>query len=284
MRFARAVGAFLLLTLAAAGRPAPPRFAPFARWLAAVKSGDAAAIAAFYSTAPPPQFIVSTGVFLDTAREADFWAEWKKAGLTRLGIAMISDRAVSPSLRQLGFEAGIHATGRRGPFSFYLFVQQDWMRQSGGWRIVGGGRSDLMRLKQPLSLAARIYSKSADASAQIAAALRTARREHKRVLLDFGGNWCYDCHVLDLAFRRSDLAPLLLANYVLVNVDVGEFNYNLAIVNRYHLSIMQGVPMLAVLDSAGRVLASSSDGAFQAARALGPQALIAFLTQWKPRH
>ncbi len=282
MRPGGIVRAVVFLALAAAGLAAQAPFPPFARWLAAVRAGDAAAIAACYSTAPPPQFLVSTGVFTATAREAGFWAAWKKAGLTRLGIALIADRAVGPNLRQLGFEAGIHYRSPRGPKSFYLFVQQTWMRQPAGWRIVGGGRSDLMRLKQPLSLQGDIYAKSADAGAQIAAALRSAKREHKRVLLDFGGNWCYDCHVLDLAFRRSDLAPLLRADYVLVNVDVGEFNYNLAIVRRYHLSIMQGVPMLAVLDSSGKVLASSSDGAFQAARALGPQALIAFLNTWKP--
>ena len=35
-----------------------------------------------------------------------------------------------------------------------------------------------------------IYSDSADPKADIAAALVQARKEHKRVLLDFGGDWC----------------------------------------------------------------------------------------------
>ncbi|MGH2364277.1 MAG: thioredoxin family protein, partial [Chloroflexota bacterium] len=105
---------------------------------------------------------------------------------------------------------------------------------------------------------------------------------HKRVLLVFGGNWCYDCHVLDLAFRRSDLAPLLRANYEVVNVDVGEFNANLDIVKQYGLTISKGVPMLAVLSSSGKLLASSDDGSMQAARDLGPEDLIRFLAAWKP--
>ena len=36
-----------------------------------------------------------------------------------------------------------------------------------------------------------------------------AAKEHKRLLLVFGANWCFDCHVLDLAFQRPDLAPVI---------------------------------------------------------------------------
>jgi hypothetical protein len=35
-----------------------------------------------------------------------------------------------------------------------------------------------------------IYNEKADAKADIAAALKLANRENKRVLLKFGGNWC----------------------------------------------------------------------------------------------
>src|SRR5271156_3706747 len=35
-----------------------------------------------------------------------------------------------------------------------------------------------------------IYSETADPHADIRQALATAAREHKRVILDFGGNWC----------------------------------------------------------------------------------------------
>src|SRR5208283_5433645 len=45
-----------------------------------------------------------------------------------------------------------------------------------------------------------IYSETANPSGDIAAALAQSKREHKRVLLDFGGDWCGDCQVLDLYF------------------------------------------------------------------------------------
>lgn len=273
----------LLLALATiALAQAPIAFPPLAQWKAAVRAGNEPALAALYSSQPLPELIVSTGIISDVPREATFWATWKKQGLTRLAITPIANRALSPTLRTVGFEAGIYFTNRSGPQSFYLFVQQTWQKQPAGWRIISGGRTDLARLQQPTSLTDPIYSKSANAHQQIATALAQARTEHKLVLLDFGGNWCYDCHVLDLAFHRSDLAPLLASDYVLVNVDVEEFNYNLDVVKQYGLSIMQGVPMLAILSAEGKVLASSSDGSLQATRGLGPEDLIRFLATWQP--
>ncbi len=273
---------FWFVIALAAWAQTPQPFAPLTQWETAVRAGNPAAVTAMYSAAPLPELIVSTGVISDVPREATFWATWKKQGLTRLAITPIVSRALGPDLHAVGFEAGIYFTSRSGPHSFYLFVQQTWQKQAAGWRIISGGRTDLARLRQPTSLTGPIYSKSADAHQQIAAALAQARTQHKLVLLDFGGNWCYDCHVLDLAFQRSDLAPLLTSDYILVNVDVEEFNYNLDIVKQYGLSIMQGVPMLAILSAGGKVLASSSNGSLQATRGLGPQDLIRFLADWQP--
>jgi hypothetical protein len=41
-----------------------------------------------------------------------------------------------------------------------------------------------------------LYNKTADAKADIDAALALAKADGKRVLLDFGADWCPDCHVL----------------------------------------------------------------------------------------
>src|SRR5256885_12010123 len=49
-----------------------------------------------------------------------------------------------------------------------------------------------------------IYPENADAKAEIAEALASAAKTHRRAILVFGGNWCYDCHALDAAFRRSE--------------------------------------------------------------------------------
>ena len=43
-----------------------------------------------------------------------------------------------------------------------------------------------------------IYPDPAHARADLAVALKNAAATHKRILLDFGGNWCGDCQVLDI--------------------------------------------------------------------------------------
>jgi thioredoxin-related protein len=62
--------------------------------------------------------------------------------------------------------------------------------------------------------------KSEDAKVEIEEAVAKANKDHQRVILVFGGNWCYDCHVLDQAFHQADVAPLLGKNFQVVHVNV----------------------------------------------------------------
>src|ERR1700761_7016328 len=73
----------------------------------------------------------------------------------------------------------------------------------------------------PVMVPRHIYSDTANPKAEIAAALTKAQREHKRVLLDFGGDWCGDCQVLDYYMHQSPNKELLDKYYVLVDVNVG---------------------------------------------------------------
>jgi thioredoxin 1 len=102
-------------------------------------------------------------------------------------------------------------------------------------------------------------------------------------LLVFGANWCYDCHVLDLAFQRPDTAPILKAGYEIVHVDLGDDEKkNADLVKEYDIPLDKGVPALAVADSEGKLVVSQKNGEFEDARSLTPEALVAFLNKWKP--
>jgi thioredoxin 1 len=81
-------------------------------------------------------------------------------------------------------------------------------------------------LSQTVKAENNIYDEKADARAEIKDALQKASAEHKRVILVFGANWCYDCHVLDRAFHSSELAPIIAANYEVVHVDIGKGEKN----------------------------------------------------------
>jgi thioredoxin 1 len=127
-----------------------------------------------------------------------------------------------------------------------------------------------------------IYPLPEAAAADIATALQTAGATHRRVILDFGGNWCPDCHALDTYFHDAANKPLLEAGYVLVYVNIGRVDQNLDVAERYGVPLKKGVPALAVLDTDGKLLYSQKTGEFEAMRSMEPSAVTDFLTQWKP--
>ena len=126
-----------------------------------------------------------------------------------------------------------------------------------------------------------LYSDTANPTADIAAALAQAHREHKRVLLDFGGNWCGDCQLLDIYYRQSPNAQLLAKNFILVHVNIGHMDKNVDVAKKYNVPITKGVPALAVIDANGKLLYSEREKEFEHTT---PEAITAFLNRWKPVH
>ena len=129
--------------------------------------------------------------------------------------------------------------------------------------------------------AANLYRDDADAKKEIEAALKSAVPTKKRILLVFGANWCYDCHVLDQALRQGDAGKIVSGNFLLVHVDIGEGEKNLDLVKLYKIPLEKGVPALAVLERDGQLLYSSGQGEFEAARRMMKKDLIQFLRQWQ---
>jgi thiol:disulfide interchange protein len=127
-----------------------------------------------------------------------------------------------------------------------------------------------------------IYPDPEQAPTEIAAALKTAAQDHKRVLLDFGGNWCGDCIVLDMYFHNEQNRPLLDKNFVLVHVNVGHYDANLDLAKKYGIPLEKGVPAVAVLSAAGKLLYSQRSGEFEKMRQMDSGEVTRFLVQWKP--
>jgi thiol:disulfide interchange protein len=103
-----------------------------------------------------------------------------------------------------------------------------------------------------------IYDVNANAREQIAAALARAKKEHKRVLIQWGGNWCGWCHLLhDTLEKDRAVKGKLAAEYELVLVDAGREQKNLDLAAEYGAELQKhGYPFLTVLDSDGKVIAN----------------------------
>ena len=148
------------------------------------------------------------------------------------------------------------------------------------WMSVAAGL--LLAASAAFGAPREIYPDPALAKTQLAAALRKAQATHRRVIVDFGGNWCADCQVLDIYFHNAQNLPLLEKNYVLVDVNIGRYDKNLEMAQRYGIPLSLGVPALAVLSPQGKLIFSQSSGQFEKMEHMDPQTVTQFLIRWKP--
>ena len=147
-----------------------------------------------------------------------------------------------------------------------------------GAAIAGGARATGQSNPIPH---AHIYPDVAEAKSEIQAALAKARAEHKRVLLDFGGDWCPDCQVLNIYFHQSPNKELVDKDYVLVDVNIGHEDANLEVAKRYGVPMPHGVPALVVVDPSDKVVYAQNKE-FSNMRTLQSSDLTTFLEAWKP--
>lgn len=136
---------------------------------------------------------------------------------------------------------------------------------------------------EPVAVKKDLYPSDADPKKEIDEALKQASIEKKRVMLIFGGNWCYDCHVLDRALHEGAAGKIAKESFLLLHVDIGEGDKNLDLVKLYKIPLEKGVPAVAILNGEGKLIYSSGEGEFEAARRMMKKDLVAFLLSWKEK-
>jgi thioredoxin 1 len=252
----------------------PTGFPPLDQWKAGVLAGDASALKAFYSTDPVAQ-VMANGVKTDTDADVNFWLGLKARSISLETVAVL-DR---PKGTSVVFKADVQLANGQ---ILSVTDGQMWRKEGEQWRLMSVERADAPHLKQPSDMKKNIYPADADAHAEIKEAEEKAAAGHKRVVLVFGANWCYDCHVLDLAFHRPDFAAVM-ASYEVVHVDLGPDEMkNADLVKEFDVPLNKGIPALAVIESDGKLVVSQKNGEFEDARSMTPEAVVEFLNKWKP--
>jgi thioredoxin 1 len=122
------------------------------------------------------------------------------------------------------------------------------------------------------------YDEKADAAADVQHAIATAQADHKKVLLVFGANWCEDCRALDKAMHGSS-EHLIDSQFEVVKIDIGNFDKNLALANRFGNPIAKGIPSVVVVDTHSQVIYATKDGELANARQMTEQGIYDFLKQ-----
>ena len=248
------------------------------QWKGVVISGNVDVLKTLYSTNPAAKITTPTAT-IDADAEAAFWSGLK---VQSLKVDVTKTDVTRPDAQSVVFKAEIVSGASSPARTLYLTEAQIWQLQGQQWRMVVVQRTAPARLLQPASLDKDIYHPGADAHAEIKKAVAEASKSHKRVIVVFGANWCFDCHVLDMAFHRPDLAVVLAQSYEVVHVDIGKYDKNQDLAEQYGVPLKRGVPGVAVLDGNGKLLYSQKNGEFENARTLGPEDLMAFLKKWTP--
>jgi thiol:disulfide interchange protein len=156
------------------------------------------------------------------------------------------------------------------------------------WFVVGllvaslAGTGAVQAGDAPLAAKPKIYDDSADGSKQIAEALALAGKDGKRVLLQFGANWCPWCHKLHSLFETDkDIAARLKSDYVVVLIDVNK-GRNSTVDLKYGHPIRFGIPVLVVLDADGKQLTTKDSSELEEGDHHSPEKMMAFLKKWSP--
>jgi thiol-disulfide isomerase/thioredoxin len=281
----RAITILAVATLVLNGRIAaivlsgssPDQFAPLEQWKNAVLAVDSAGLKMLYSTNPAAR-VTSGSKTSSVEEELNFWIGLRPRNI-RLDVVQSS--SPQPGTRAIVFQAEVQPGQSGNSETVYVNEAQAWQQQGDRWRLISVQRTDAAHLQQPLNKNKDIYPANADARAEIKEAEEKAAKENKRVLLVFGANWCYDCHVLDLAFQRPDFQAAV-SRYEVVHVDIGDNGKkNADVAKQFQVPLGKGIPALAVVDSTGRLVVSQKNGEFENARAMTPEALLDFLNKWK---
>jgi thioredoxin-related protein len=273
---------FFLLSVSSLAQTAPVEFDGMAKWKASLTATAIGSLPGLYSTDPPAEFMgKGQEPTPDIAPETDFWQKLVASGATDFEVNTVEE-ADRKGLHILVLAVSLKMPTADGPRTRYVNEQQVWQQQGDRWRIVMAAHSDVVKMPPALHRNPNLYDKDADAKVEIQEAVAKTKKNHERVILVFGANWCYDCHVLDQAFHQADIAPLLQKNFLVVHVDIGDDGKkNHDVAAEYKVPLEKGVPALAILGADGNLLYSQENGEWESTRSMDPEDVLAFLNKWK---
>ena len=124
------------------------------------------------------------------------------------------------------------------------------------------------------------YDEKADANALVADAFARAKKNGKRVFIDFGGNWCPDCRVLAGVLNLPEVKSYVAKHYEIAAVDVGRLDRNLALVRKFGIRELAGVPTIVIADADGTPVNISNSADLTSVRGMKPQAVADWLARW----
>ena len=131
----------------------------------------------------------------------------------------------------------------------------------------------------------KLYSPTANADKDIAAAIKKAKAENKYVLLQGGGNWCKWC--IEFArFCKADqkIDSVINAGFVWYHLNDSKENKNEKVFAKYDYPQRFGYPVFIILDGNGkRIHTQNSEYLEDGKKSYDQRKVQSFLEMWSPR-
>jgi thioredoxin 1 len=122
------------------------------------------------------------------------------------------------------------------------------------------------------------YDVLAEPDTDLKHAMTQATAEGKLVLVVFGANWCEDCRALERQLKTDLLHQVVADQFVLMHVDIGNWDKNMDFVARFGKPVDRGIPSIAIVDRDGGIRFVSASGELAKARRMTNEQLAEWIS------
>lgn len=130
----------------------------------------------------------------------------------------------------------------------------------------------------------KLYNPNADAEKDIRTAVMKAKKEHKYVLIQGGGNWCKWC--IEFArFAKADpqIDSMIQSSFVWYHLNYSKENENTAMFRKLDHAQRFGFPVFVILDEKGiRIHTQNSEYLKDGKKSYDKRKVMDFLKMWTP--
>ena len=126
------------------------------------------------------------------------------------------------------------------------------------------------------------YNETENAEAKIAKLIKKAKKEHKNVMIQAGGNWCIWClRFNNFVQETPELKEIVDANYLYYHLNYSPENKNEKVFAKYeNPGAKFGYPVFIVLDQNGKMIHTQDSAVLEEGKGYSTQKVKEFFLKW----
>ena len=128
------------------------------------------------------------------------------------------------------------------------------------------------------------YHPEANAEADINNAIKLAKKEHKNIIIQAGGNWCIWClRFNDYVQKTQELKRIVDDNFIYYHLNWSPENRNEKIFSKYgNPGDKFGYPVFIILDENGKQIHTQDSAVLEEGKGYSLEKVKEFFNNWKP--